>query len=238
MKKSFFTILYLSLFILLIVGCGNSNSGSGSNSGSSSGSNSSSESNSGSESGSSSGEESPDTAVTNFFKALQQQDYASAKSYYSENLDNMAQFKNQIEDIAPGVATKFFEKLADFSYIIHDTTINPNDSSKATVKATINAYDLGKSFESTVLDYIKTDIGMTFDGAKSDDIIKQAEATLAQEIDKTEEHFSTDVSISLTKEEDKWKLDKIGENKDLLNALSGNIIDTIDKLSDQLKSAS
>lgn len=211
MKKSFLAILYLSLFILLLAGCNNE---------------------------SASKEDSPDAAVTNFLQALQQQNYASAKEYYAENLDNMAQFRNQVEDISPGIAKKLFEKMADFSYTIQDTYIDSSDPNKAKVTVTIDAYDLGKSFESTVLEYIKTDIEMTFDGSKSDDIIKEADSTLSKDIDESKKDFSSEVTISLTKDNDKWKVDKISENKDLLNALSGNIINTIEKLSDQLNAAS
>lgn len=214
MKKKIFSILYLGLCILLLVSCGSNNN------------NHSNASNT------------PDQAVSNFLQAVKHQNYANAKTYYSENLDNMAQFRNQVEDISPSVATKLFDKMADFSYEIHDTKINSNDPNKATVTATIQAYDLGKSFESTVLEYIKTDLEMTFDGAKNDDIIKKVEETLVKDIESSKQTFTTDVTISLTKDNDTWKLDKISDNPTLLNALSGNIIATIDKLSANLPSAS
>lgn len=203
MKKILFSIFYLSLLALFLISCGSNKS-----------------------------TDTPDQVVSNFLEALQQQNYASAKAYYAEDLDNMAQFRNQIEDISPGVANKLFEKMADFSFTIHNVTIDPNDSNKATVSATIDAYDLGKSFESTVLEYIKTDLEMTFDGAKSEDIIKQAEEVIVKDIESSEKTFSTDVTIPLTKDNDTWKLDKISDNTAFLNALSGNIIDTINQLSE------
>lgn len=206
MKKSFISIIFLSLLVMLFVSCTQNQSQ----------------------------ENSPDIVVSNFLKALQQQNYASAKTYYAENLDNMSNFRNQIEEISPSVANKLFSKMADFSYTINEVTINPDNSTKANVAVTIKAYDLGKSFESTVLDYLKTDITMTFDGATSDEILKQAEEVIVKDIESSEQTFVSDVTISLTKEGDTWKLDKISDNPDLLNVLSGNIINTISKLSDSL----
>lgn len=207
MKKSFVSIIFLSLLIMLFVSCSHTQSQV----------------------------DTPDIVASNFLQALQQQNYASAKTYYAENLDNMANFRNQIEEISPSVANKLFSKMSDFSYTINEVTINPDDSTKANVAATITAYDLGKAFESTVLDYIKTDLEMTFDGATSDDVIKQAEEVIVKDIESSEKTFVSDVTIALTKENDTWKIDKISDNPALLNALSGNIIDTINQLSASLE---
>lgn len=176
----------------------------------------------------------PETVVDSFLQALQKQDYASIKSYYSENMDNMANFRNQIEEISPKVANELFNKLADFSYTIDNVTLDSTDSSKATVNTTILAYDLGPTFEQMVLDYIQSDIKMTFDGAKSEEIIKNAESLIITELQQATQTFSTPAIIHLSKEKDQWKLDKISENLPLLNALSGNIIFTLDTLSQQL----
>lgn len=207
MKKSFISIVFLSLLIMLFVSCNQNQSQV----------------------------DAPDTVVSNFLQAVQQQNYASAKTYYAENLDNMANFRNQIEEISPSVANKLFSKMSDFSYMVHEVTIDPNDSTKASVALTITAYDLGKAFESTVLDYIKTDLEMTFDGSTSDDIIKQAEEVIVKDIESSEKTFVSDVTITLTKENNTWKLDKISDNTALINVLSGNIINTIDQLSAQLQ---
>ena len=207
MKKSFVSIIFLSLLIMLFVSCSHTQNQV----------------------------DTPDIVASNFLQALQQQNYASAKTYYAENLDNMANFRNQIEEISPSVANKLFSKMSDFSYTINEVTINPDDSTKANVAATITAYDLGKAFESTVLDYIKTDLEMTFDGATSDDVIKQAEEVIVKDIESSEKTFVSDVTIALTKENDTWKIDKISDNPALLNALSGNIIDTINQLSASLE---
>ena len=169
MKRSFISIVFLSLLIMLFVSCTQNQSQV----------------------------DSPDTVVSHFLKALQQQNYASAKTYYAENLDNMANFRNQIEEISPSVANKLFSKMADFSYTVNE---------------------------------------VTFDGATSDDVIKKVEEVIVKDIESSEQTFVRDVTVSLTKENDTWKLDKISDNPDLLNVLSGNIIDTINQLSASLTS--
>lgn len=207
MKKTLIPIIFLSLLLVCFVGC-NRNS---------------------------SQVDTPDQVVSHFLQALQQQNYAKAKAHYSENLDNMAHFRNQIEEISPSVAHDLFSKMSDFSYTTEEVTIDPKDSSKASVVTTITSYDLGKSFESTVLDYIRTDLEMTFDGSSSDDIIKKTEETIVKDIESSQKTFVSKVIINLTKEDDTWKVDKISDNPALLNALSGNIINTIDQLSSSLK---
>ena len=202
MKKSFFYLLSLifSLFILCSCSLGTSD------------------------------QNTPEATIKAFMKALQNQDYSTTETYYAENMDNMANFRNQVEVISPHVATELFNKMSDFTYVINDVTTDSSDSNKAIANVTITAYDLGSSFESTVLDYIKSDIEMTFDGAKSEDIIKSIEDTLVNDIKTANTTFNTTVDIHLTNKDGSWKVDKISDNPELLNALSGNIIHTINSL--------
>ncbi len=178
--------------------------------------------------------ENPGETVVNFLNALQQQNYASAKAYYSENLDNLPNFRNKIEAISPAVANELFNKLADFSYTIKKVEIDPNDKNKASVTVSLQCYDLGNAFQNIILDYLKTDLEMTFDGAKDEEIIQKAEETILADIAKSEKNFRQAIIIALTKEDDVWKLDKISENRELLNALSGNIINTIEEINNDI----
>ena len=54
------------------------------------------------------------------------------------------------------------------------------------------------------------------------------------DIAKSEKNFRQAIIIALTKEDDVWKLDKISENRELLNALSGNIINTIEEINNDI----
>lgn len=178
--------------------------------------------------------ENPGETVVNFLNALQQQNYASAKTYYSENLDNLPNFRNKIEAISPAVANELFDKLADFSYTIKKVEMDPNDQSKASVTVSLQCYDLGTPFKNMITDYLKTDLEMTFDGAKNEEIIKKAEETILTDIAKSEKTFRRTVKISLAKQDKVWKLDKISDNQELLNCLSGNIIATIEQLNNEM----
>ena len=174
----------------------------------------------------------PGDVVVNFLNAMQDQDYAAAKLYYAETVDNLPNFRNKIESISPHVADEFFKKMADFSYTIKKVELNPDDENKANVYVSFQCYDLGNTLENTILEYLKTDLSMTFDGASADDIVKKAEEVIMDDLDGAQQNFHENVIITLTKEDKEWKLDKIGENHDLLNALAANIIDTIDDLDD------
>lgn len=225
MKKVFISILTLSL-ILLITGC-NQKQSQAQNS-------SDAQNQVQSESQTQEGSNTPDAVVSNFLKDLQQQNYAGIKSFYTENMDNMANIRNQVEALSPTIANELFSKLADFKYSVDDYTVDPNDSSKATVFVTIDYYDIGNVFETTLLEYVKTDIEMTFDGKKDDDITKKADELIVQNIKASQMTTASRIPISLILDKDTWKLEKISENPELINALTGNILNTIEKLSSKL----
>lgn len=224
MKKFLFSSFLFCLLLLTLVGCNQAQSqGQGQIQGQSQDDATSQVSSDG-----------PDAVVSDFLKALQQENYASVKSSYSENLDNMANFRNQIEDISPSVANELFSKLADFTYKIEDYTTDPKDPNKATVLITMDYYDLGTAFERSLLEYLKTDIEMTYDGGKGDDIIKKADEIIVDTIKSSKKVTAHHIPVKLTKDNKDWKLDKISTDSELLNALTGNIMQTINTLTEQL----
>lgn len=172
----------------------------------------------------------PEKAIDGLLKALQHQDFSGAKKYYVENFDNMANVHNQLEDISPAAANQFFSKLADFTYSIESTFIDSNSPSQATAYVTIDYYDVGKTFETTLLEYIKNDISMTYDGKKDDDIRKQADEIITEVLDKSSKETLSHIPVSLVLKDSSWKVTKLSENPELLNALTGNILTAIEKL--------
>lgn len=173
----------------------------------------------------------PEEAMEGLLKALQQQNFSKAKQFYVENFDNMANFRNQLEDISPTVANQFFSKLADFTYTIETTSIDSNNPSQATAYISMTYHDIGKAFEITLLEYTKNNISMTYDGKKDDDISKIADTIVTEALDKSSKTTLSHIPVSLTLEDTNWKVGKMSESPELLNALSGNLLNTIDKLS-------
>ena len=94
----------------------------------------------------------------------------------------------------------------------------------------MNYYDVGKAFETTLLEYMKNDISMTYDGKKDDDISKKADEIITEVLDKSSKETLSHIPVSLVLEDSNWKVTKISENPELLNALTGNIVKTIEKL--------
>jgi len=221
MKKSFIFILFSILLILSLIGCNKSptqNQGQSQSQSQSKGQSSSQATNT------------PEQAVSDFLTAMQHQQYTGVSKYYAENLDNMANFRNQIETISPTIANKFFSKLAEFTYTIEHSSVDSKDPSKATVFVTINYYDVGQAFEKTLLEYIKDDISMTYDGKKDDDIIKKADETIVENINSSKQTTANHVPILLSLDDNKWKVNKLSENTELSNILSGNILETINTI--------
>ena len=221
MKKIFRVILLSSLLLLVLIGCNQNQNKTQSQNQTSSTSQSAN---------TSQPKNSPDKAVSDFLKDLQNQNYASAKANYVETLDNMANFRNQIESISPSTATNFFNKLAEFTYTVESSTMDENDPTKATVNLTMEYYDVGKAFETTVLDYIRTEITMTYDGKNDEDIVTKADEIVVEDIKSSTKTTANHVPVSIVLEKDTWKVDKMSKNPELLNVLSGNIMDTINKL--------
>ncbi|WP_054741020.1 outer membrane protein assembly factor BamD [Cellulosilyticum ruminicola] len=176
----------------------------------------------------------PSETTSSFLQAMQHQDYSSVKTYYAENVDNFPNFKNKVESISPQVANELFSKMSDFTYTVEKAAIDPNDSTKATTTVNFRCYDLGKAFESIILDYLDTDLTMTFNGAKDDEIVREAEDVIVKRIDESKQDFIVSIPISLTLKDNTWKVNKLESNLDLMNALSGNILYTIRKLTNTL----
>lgn len=173
---------------------------------------------------------SPKQAVSDFLNDLQNEKYTGVKSNYVENLDNMAHFRNQIESISPSTANSFFSKLADFTYTVESSTIDENNPNKALVYLTMDYYDVGKAFETTILDYIRTEISMTYDGKNDDDIVRKIDEIVSTNIKSSTQVTTKHIPVSVTLEKNTWKVEKMSKNPELLNVLSGNIMDTINNL--------
>ncbi len=174
-------------------------------------------------------QDNPGEVAVGFLNAMMSQDYTHAKSYYTENLDNLPNFRNKIEAISPLVANEIFDKMADFNYTTKNVSLDSNNPDKAYVTISIQSYDFKDLYKTIFTDYIKTDLEMTFDGASDDEITKEAEDKLLSLINSASRDYYKTVVISLSKTDNTWKIDKISENKELLDALSGNIISAIEE---------
>lgn len=169
----------------------------------------------------------PAEVVDKFLTNLQHQKYTGNSATYKENLDNMADFKNQIETISPTVATALFDKLSSFTYTIDDVIFDENDDTKSTVLVTMNYYDIGSKFDEALLRYIASNFEMTYDGSKEQEIIENAEKNILPLLDTAQQVSARSIPITLTREGENWKINKMSENPLLLNILTGNILNEI-----------
>lgn len=169
----------------------------------------------------------PAEVVDKFLTNLQHQKYTGNSATYKENLDNMADFKNQIETISPTVATALFDKLSAFTYTIDDVIYDENDDTKSTVLVTMNYYDIGSKFDEALLSYIASNFEMTYNGSKEQEIIENAEKNILPILDAAQQVSVRSIPITLTREGDNWKINKMSDNPLLLNILTGNILNEI-----------
>ena len=79
---------------------------------------------------------------------------------------------------------------------------------------------------------------MTFNGAKDDEITQQAETVIIDNLSQSKQDFNRTVPITLTLEDNVWKVDKLDNNPDLMNALSGNILYTIRDMMNSIQDGS
>lgn len=163
----------------------------------------------------------------NFLDAVKQQDFSKAEQFYEETFENIPLLKNKVEAVSPAVAKELFNKLSDFDYDIERVEEDSKDSNQAIVWVKITYYNLGSAFESVIKDFLAEDIQMSFSGANKDETIKKAEEIILVKLGGAKKETAESIPIRMTKEENKWIVQSLTDNKELLNALSGNIISSL-----------
>ena len=115
-----------------------------------------------------------------------------------------------------------FNKMLAFDYDLSNEQIKDD---KATVDVTITTFDLSKPYENFMKKFFLAAFSM--DENTSDEEMTEKMITLAADELKplTEKTYTKTATIDLVKVDDQWKIAEIDDNEDLINALTGGLLD-------------
>ena len=114
---------------------------------------------------------------------------------------------------------KFEEKVFDFDYTIGEERI---DGENAEVDVTIKTYDFGTMLGQYAERAMSELMAAAFDGASQEEIDAMGKKILEEELDKlTEKSYETTVPMKLKKVEGEWKVAKMEDDSEFMNAILG-----------------
>ncbi|SCK01998.1 Uncharacterised protein [uncultured Eubacterium sp.] len=181
------------------------------------------------------GSPSPTDVTDSFLKAVKAQDAEEmAKVYAGDDfkvLDDDGEEKEVLGALEKSIMTKFF----DFEYKIANEKI---DGDKAKVDVTFKTYKMGNAFTAFIGEYFSQALGLAFSGASDKQVEELAETLFTEQLDKlTKKDYTKTVSVSLEKVDDQWKISELDEESDVLNAMSGGLIEAINNTSNAFNDA-
>ena len=114
---------------------------------------------------------------------------------------------------------KFKEKVIDFDYTIGEERI---DGENAEVDVTIKTYDFGTMLGQYAERAMSELMAAAVDGASQEEIDAMDRKILEEELDKlTEKSYETTVPMKLKKVEGEWKVAKMEDGSEFMNAILG-----------------
>ena len=114
---------------------------------------------------------------------------------------------------------KFKEKVIDFDYTIGEERI---DGENAEVDVAIKTYDFGTMLGQYAERAMSELMAAAVDGASQEEIDAMDRKILEEELDKlTEKSYETTVPMKLKKVEGEWKVAKMEDDSEFMNAILG-----------------
>ena len=179
----------------------------------------------------------PTETADTFLTAVKAQDKETLATVYAggdlDLLEEAAESDESEEANEDSGLTKVYEdqmvpKMLDFDYELSNEKI---DGDKATVDVKITTYDIGSAFTAFMADYFTQAITMAFEGASDEEIEKLANTTFESKMSELKEKtYSETVTLNLVNKDDVWKVAEIDDDDEFWNALTGNMIKTLDQL--------
>lgn len=117
------------------------------------------------------------------------------------------------------------EMLFDFDYTIGEERI---DGENAEVDVTFKTYDFGTMIGQYLERAFTEVLSASFNGASQEEIDAIGDTIMAEELSKlTEKTYEKTVPLKLTKVENEWKVAKIEDDSEFLNAMLGGMMDIV-----------
>ena len=189
-------------------------------------------------------ESSPSDTVDAFLQAVKAQDEeAMAKVYSGGSFDLLDATSAAGEEEATiegeesteiGMTDAIDESmrplLQDFDYEITNEQI---DGDTATVDAEVTTYPVGEAFSAYFSEYLEKSLDMVMEDASTEEMDQLAFDILSEKLSGlTEKTYKGAVTLTLTKSDGKWMVDKIEKGSETADVLTGGLVTAINNMDD------
>lgn len=172
----------------------------------------------------------PTQVTKDFFEAVKASDTDKITSTYAGTDNVLGDAVSGTADnaeLTKVVNETLLPKLKEFDYEISNETI---EGDKATVEAKITTYAVGDAFSGFFADYMTQGVTLALSGADETQLANLATGLLDTKLQAMQKTYTATVTVPLTKVDGAWKVDAIDKEGELVNALSGGLVDTVKNL--------
>lgn len=168
------------------------------------------------------------TDVTNeFLQAIKDTDNDTIKTVYAGgSIDVEKEFENMSESeddaISKVYAEKLYGQILSFDYEVSNEQVKDDT---ATVDVAITTYNIGDTFKDFVTDYIGEAFAMSMSGASDEELNQKATEIITEKLDGMKKNYSQTITLNLSQKDGEWMVDKLADDSDFYNAISGGILD-------------
>lgn len=181
---------------------------------------------------------SPTNTAENFLNAVKAGDAeAIAEVYVDSDFDILnAASDSDEEDAASETSdslTMVYEeqllpKLQDFDFEISNEQI---DGDSATVEVKFTTYKIGEAFSEFFGEYLTQAFALVFSDPSDEQMDEIAGSIMSEKVGAlTEKSFEKTATMKLVKKDNQWLVEKISDDSDLLDAMSGGLVTMVQSL--------
>lgn len=184
---------------------------------------------------------SPTEVTTKFLEAVKADDTGTIQETYSGDQSGLFNVKDAVNNdgdnsassdsndaaVNDSITNNLIPKLKEFDYEVSNETIN-GDS--ATVDVKVTTYAAGDACNSFISDYLNQAFTLALSGASQDKLNSLATSIFDSKIKSMSKTYTDTATISLTKEEGKWKVDEIDPRSDTADVFLGGLVSSINTI--------
>lgn len=184
----------------------------------------------------------PTETADTFFTAMKAQDTEALATVYAggniDLLDKAAEADDSGEINEDSGLSKVYEeqmvpKMLDFDYELSNEQI---DGDKATVDVRITTYKMGDAFTAFFGEYLSQALILAFSDASEEELDALATTIMSGKLaDLTEKSFEKTATLSLSMKDDKWVVNEVQTEDDIVDALTGGLVTAFSDMEDIMK---
>lgn len=186
------------------------------------------------------GTPSPTETADTFLSAVKAQDQETVKTVYAgktfDILGSMGEDDADAEDsesIDSIFEKEMKDKLLDFDYTLSNEKIN---DTKATVDVEFKTYEFGKAMTNTMAKYIEKALPLAFSGASDEEMEKIMNDAFEEEFGAlTDKAYTAKATINLVQKDGEWKVAEIDSAGEVMNVLTGNLVNAIKEINESFE---